>query len=123
LKYFCNSEFEVKNTRLINFSLKKEKKKSTDIGLLLKNCEKLTDLNDLLNTVVSDNTKEAISNLVESISKTTASIEAASSPKPIEVGCVFSILMFIINEIFFLFIGKQISIRKRIVASEKERIS
>jgi hypothetical protein len=46
----------------------------------------------LLNTAVSDNTKEAITNLLESISKTTASIEAVSSPKPLEVLCSFCIV-------------------------------
>lgn len=116
-------KLKLKKNSINKFLFEKEKKKSSDIGLLLKNCEKLTDLNDLLNTVVSDNTKEAITNLVESISKTTASIESVASSKPIEVGCVFSMLMFIINKNIFFFIGKPISIRKRIVASEKKRIS
>ncbi|XP_059351571.1 biogenesis of lysosome-related organelles complex 1 subunit 5-like [Daphnia carinata] len=59
------------------------KKNIKDIGLLLKSCEKLTDINDLLNTSVGDNTKEVISSLLDNISKTTTSLEAVSSPKPL----------------------------------------
>lgn len=68
----------------------KGKKNTKDIGLLLKSCEKLTDINDLLNNSIGDNTKEVISSLLNSISKTTASLEAVSSPKPLEVGQKFS---------------------------------
>lgn len=63
----------------------KDKKGSRDIELLLKSCEKLTDLQDTLSTSFGDHTKEQISSLLECISKTTLATEAASAPKPQEV--------------------------------------
>ena len=98
----------------------KEKKGSKDIEILLKSCEKLTDLHDLLNTSVGDNTRELISSFLQCIAKTASSVESLSSPKAPEVSHYLYLLKFLPMINYFILKGKQRSFNKRSITATKE---